>query len=102
MQDEVEETGVGDSTETMNVETTGVDTTNNSTTAHTDAKAGVGSRAHRMRPRRVPYHIWELPVLRYHKIMVIYPYPFSVVITLLLYYIVFINDYICILTGAPI
>ena len=26
-------------------------------------------------------HRWELPVLYYHKIMVIYPYPFFVVIT---------------------
>ena len=26
-------------------------------------------------------HIWELPVLHYHGIMVIYPYPFLVVIT---------------------
>ena len=26
-------------------------------------------------------HIWELPILCYHKIMVIYPYPFFVVIT---------------------
>ena len=26
-------------------------------------------------------HRWELPVLHYHKIMVIYPYPFLVVIT---------------------
>ena len=25
-------------------------------------------------------HKWELPVLHYHKIMVIYPYPFLVVI----------------------
>ena len=29
-------------------------------------------------------YIWELPVLRYHKILVIYPYPFLVVITQLL------------------
>ena len=26
-------------------------------------------------------HKWDLPVLHYHKIMVIYPYPFLVVIT---------------------
>ena len=26
-------------------------------------------------------HGWELPVLHYHEIMVIYPYPFLVVIT---------------------
>ena len=29
-------------------------------------------------------HRWELPVLHYHYIMVIYPYPFLVVITQLL------------------
>ena len=29
-------------------------------------------------------HRWELPVLHYHKIMVIHPYPFLVVITQLL------------------
>ena len=28
-------------------------------------------------------HRWDLPVLHYHKIMIIYPYPFLVVITLL-------------------
>ena len=37
-------------------------------------------------------HIWDLPVLRYHKIMVIYPYPFLVVITQLFSYIIFINN----------
>ena len=26
-------------------------------------------------------HRWELPVLHYHEILVIYPYPFFVVIT---------------------
>ena len=26
-------------------------------------------------------HIWELPVIHYHKVMVIYPYPFLVAIT---------------------
>ena len=46
-------------------------------------------------------HRWDLPVLRYHEIMVIYPYPFLVVITLLLSWIIFINDFICILTGSP-
>ena len=52
MPDEVEETGVDDATETMDVETTGVDTTNNSKTTDTGAEAGVGSRAHRLRPSR--------------------------------------------------
>ena len=46
-------------------------------------------------------HIWDLPILCYHKIMVIYPYPFLVVITLLFSWIIFINDCICILTGSP-
>ena len=46
-------------------------------------------------------HRWDLPVLHYHEIMVIYPYPFLVVITLLLFWIIFINDCICILTGSP-
>ena len=44
---------------------------------------------------------WELPVLRYHKIMVIYPYPFLVVITQLFSCILFINNGICIFTGSP-
>ena len=47
------------------------------------------------------HHRWDLPVLRYHKIMVIYPYPFLVVITQLFSWITFINDCICILTGSP-
>ena len=46
-------------------------------------------------------HRWELPVLRYHKIMAIYPYPFLVVITQLIYWIIFINDCIFILTVSP-
>ena len=46
-------------------------------------------------------HRWELPVLRYHKILVIYPYTFFVVINQLFSNIIFINDYICILTGSP-
>ena len=46
-------------------------------------------------------HIWELPVLHYHKIMVIYPYPFSVVITQLFSWIIFTHDCICILPGSP-
>ena len=44
---------------------------------------------------------WELTVLHYHKIMVIYPYPFLVVITPFFSWIIFINDCICILTGSP-
>ena len=47
-------------------------------------------------------HIWELPVLHYHKIMVIYPYPFLVVIIQLFSCIIFINGCICILTGLPV
>ena len=54
MSDEVEETRVDDSTETMDVETTGVDTTDNSTTMDTGAEAGVGSRVHGLRPRQAP------------------------------------------------
>ena len=46
-------------------------------------------------------HRWELPVIHYHKILVIYPYPFWVVITLLFSWIIFINNYICILTDSP-
>ena len=46
-------------------------------------------------------HRWNLPVLCYHKIMVIYPYPFLVVITQFLSCIIFINDCICILNGSP-
>ena len=46
-------------------------------------------------------HKWELPVLHYHKIMVIYPYPFLVVITQLFSCIILINYCICILTGSP-
>ena len=47
------------------------------------------------------HHRRDLPVLRYHKTMVIYPYPFLVVITLLFSCIIFINDCICILTVSP-
>ena len=47
-------------------------------------------------------HRWELSVSHYHKIMVIYPYPFFVVITLLFSCIIFINYCICILTGSPV
>ena len=46
-------------------------------------------------------HRWDLPVLHYHKIMVIYPYPFLVVMTQLFSWIIFINDCICVLTGSP-
>ena len=46
-------------------------------------------------------HRRDLPVLHNHEIMVIYPYPFLVVINLLLSCILFINDCICILTGSP-
>ena len=41
-------------------------------------------------------HRWELTILRYRKIMVIYPYPFLVLIIQLFSYIIFINDCICI------
>ena len=47
------------------------------------------------------HHRWDLPVLHYHEIMVIYPYPFLVVITQLFSCIIFINDCIYILTGSP-
>ena len=43
-----------DATETMDIETTGVDNTNISTTTDTGAKAGVGSRDHGLQPRRPP------------------------------------------------
>ena len=45
-------------------------------------------------------HRWELPVLHYHKIMLIYPYPSLVVITQFFSWIIFIRDCICILTGS--
>ena len=48
-----------------------------------------------------PNHIWKLPVLRYHKIMPIYPYPFLVVNIEFFSLIIFINDCICILNGLP-
>ena len=47
------------------------------------------------------HHRWDFPVLRYHKIMVIYLYPFLVVITQLFSWMIFINDCIRILTGSP-
>ena len=40
---------------------------------------------------------WELPVIHYHEIMVIYHYPFLVVITHMFSCILFINDCIHIL-----
>ena len=46
-------------------------------------------------------HRWHLPVLHYNKIMVIYPYPFLLVITQLFSWIIFINYCIRILTGPP-
>ena len=46
-------------------------------------------------------HRWELIVLYYHKIMVMEPYPFLVVINQLSLWIIFINDRIYILTGSP-
>ena len=48
-----------------------------------------------------PWHRWDLPLLHYHKIMLIYPYPFLMVISLVFSWIIFINDCICILTGSP-
>ena len=39
---------------------------------------------------RTANHIWELPILHYHKIMVIYPYPFLGVISQLFTWIIFI------------
>ena len=47
------------------------------------------------------WHRWDLPVLHYREIMVIYPYPFLVVITQLFSCVIFINDCIRILTGLP-
>ena len=46
-------------------------------------------------------HRWELPILHYHYIMAIYPYPFFVVIILFFSWIIFINYCICIFTGPP-
>ena len=46
-------------------------------------------------------NIWELLVLHYNKIMVIYPYPFLMVIIQFFYWIIFTNDCICIITGSP-
>ena len=41
-------------------------------------------------------HIWELPVTHYHKVIVIYPYPFLEVITQFFSCIIFVNGCICI------
>ena len=38
------------------------------------------------------FHRWELPIIYYHKIMVIYLYTFLVAVTLLFPWIIFIND----------
>ena len=46
-------------------------------------------------------YIWDLLVFCYHEIMVIYPYPFLVVINQFFSWIIFIPDCICILTGSP-
>ena len=46
-------------------------------------------------------HKWDLPVLHYHEIMVIFPHHFLVVITQFFYWMIFINGCICILTGSP-
>ena len=46
-------------------------------------------------------HIWELSVLNYHTIMVIYTYPFFMVITQFFSWIIFIHYCICILTFSP-
>ena len=48
------------------------------------------------------WHRWELPVLHYHKIMGIYPYPFFVVINQLFSCIIFINGCICILNDSHV
>ena len=44
---------------------------------------------------------WLLYVLRYHEIMVIYPYPFFVANNPFLSCTIFINASRCILTGSP-
>ena len=49
-------------------------------------------QVHHVMPRRLCTHRWDLPVIHYHKIMVIYPYPFFVVISQLFSWIIFIND----------
>ena len=46
----------------------------------TSSQAG-GATACSSEAKRTVSHRWDLPVLHYHKIMVIYPYPFLVVIT---------------------
>ena len=46
-------------------------------------------------------HRRKLTVIRYQNIMVIFTYPFLVVITQLFSLIIFINDFTYILTGSP-
>ena len=46
-------------------------------------------------------HRRELPVLNYHGIMVFCPNPIFMVIAVLLSWIIFIHDGICILTSSP-
>ena len=46
-------------------------------------------------------HTWKLTVLHYNKIMLIYLYPFLLVITQFFTCIICIIDCICILTGSP-
>ena len=50
---------------------------------------------------KLPHHRWELPVLRYQNILKIFSHPFLVSIAQLFSWIIFINDYICILTSSP-
>ena len=52
-------------------------------------------------PQHCLRHIWDLPLLHDHKIMVFYPYPFLVVMNQLFFWIIFINYFICIITGSP-
>ena len=67
MPGKVEETGVDDATEKMDVETTGVDTTDNSTTMDTGAKSGVGSRVYGLQPRQAPNYIRHMHDLSNNK-----------------------------------
>ena len=46
-------------------------------------------------------HRWELPVLHYHKILVIYPYPFFGGNYPIVFLHNIINDCIRIITGSP-
>ena len=47
------------------------------------------------------WYTWGLPVLYDDKIMLIYPYPFLVVINLFFSWVICINGCICILNGFP-